>query len=89
MGEGARRADEGPLLEFNMYVSDILLQESSSPECKKTGRALTRPSATLSHRFATGEGEAFKDEPIAAIFPGQPAQRGKEKMCEENYSAAS
>jgi len=34
-------------------------------------RALTRPSATLSHRFTTGEGEAYRERTDASIFPGQ------------------
>src|SRR5439155_9210807 len=76
VGEGARRADEGSLFKLNQYVRFILLRKSSSPECRQTGRALTRPSATLSHCFATGEGEALGVKPIASIFPGQSCPCG-------------
>src|SRR5258707_3145138 len=58
--QGARRADEGSLFKLNQYVRFILLQKSSSTECRQTGRALTRPSATLSHCFATGEGKIME-----------------------------
>src|SRR5437773_7577336 len=78
VGEGARRADEGSFFKPNRYVRFILLQKSSSPECRQTGRALTRPSATLSHCFATGEGENCRGPADCSNFsPDSPAQAGK------------
>jgi hypothetical protein len=51
------------LFKLNQYVRFSLLQKSFSTECSQTGRALTRPSATLSDRFATGEREILPPVP--------------------------
>src|SRR5205823_1308145 len=47
MGEGARSADEGFFAQCYELNERSLLRQ----------RALTRPSGTFSHCFATGEGE--------------------------------
>src|SRR5205814_8764522 len=78
VGEGARRADEGSLFKLNRYVRFILLQKSSSPACRQTGRALTWPSATLSHCYATGEGKICGGPTDCSNFsPDSAAQAGE------------
>ena len=86
--QGARSADEGSLLEFDRCVRFVLLSNLLGQIAEQTERALTRPlafskprlrfggarSATLSHCFATGEGETFGGPAVSSIFPGRPCR---------------
>src|SRR5438034_10716053 len=80
VGEGARRTDEGSLFKLNRYVRFILLQKSSSPACRQTGRALTWPSATLVSgncrrilfKDRRSEGLGGRQAPRSAMSPVHP-----------------